>query len=663
MYPRLRQWAMGLGVTILVLWSPGGATRVAGACGDENADSAVLTVIGLEATEPGEAPFDRYDVRAWTTREGLPQNSVTSIVQTRDGYLWLATFGGLARFDGVRFKIFDLANTEAFTSNRLLSLLEDRSGNLWIGTMGNGVVRLRDGVFTSFRGEANAPRGEVWSIAEDRDGAVWFGAHNLVRYTDGRFEAAGPDEWMTRNRQSWSLFVDREQSLWVATSNGLGRFRDGQWRVFRVADGLPANDVRFVNEDPSGRLWAGRINGLCHFDGDRFVESQVDGEEPSWIFAAAVDGRGNYWVGSGKGVFLSRAVSEVGDGTSARILFQRAVERSVAGGVRALLEDREGNIWVGTDGDGLLCIRPAAFKPFTPPSGLIVDSGVRSLVSDGSGGLWIQFNKGKIVHIKDDAWEELPANDDIGPIRSIKCGGDGTLWIRHQKRKMLSKYRDGHFTHLEQELDQIRGFFVDRGGTAWILSRGRLSMIPDGQTKPITVIDGLPHMGGGSVADSRDGTIWIGGHIAGLVGCRDGEFRHYTVADGFPRATVRSIHEGSDGNLWIATYGGGLDSSAGSRVLLRGHGRKRRPSTHRTSTGSGIGGCAARQAGPSGEETAQLIRVGHGQQSQRDSILIVQLPLESPLILSLRSPTTSYEKGWPCRSYTYALPSWRIRRT
>ena len=78
--------------------------------------------------------FDRYDWRAWTTQDGLPQNSITSIVQTRDGYIWLGTFGGLARFDGVRFKIFDISNTDALSTNRILSLLEDSDGNLWIGT-------------------------------------------------------------------------------------------------------------------------------------------------------------------------------------------------------------------------------------------------------------------------------------------------------------------------------------------------------------------------------------------------------------------------------------------------------------------------------------------------------------------------------------------------
>ncbi|MCH8914070.1 MAG: hypothetical protein IIA33_10950 [Planctomycetes bacterium] len=502
--------------------------------------------------------FGKFDYQAWTIKDGLPQNSVTSIVQTRDGYLWLGTFGGLARFDGVRFKIFDISNTEALASNRILSLLEDRSGNLWIGTQGGGVVRLRDGVFTSYRGQENAPSGQVRSIVEDGDGVVWFGAEKLVKYVSGRFESAGPDEWITPVKRVWSLLVDREQSLWVATTGGLGRFRDRKWRVFEMADGLIRNDVRFMHEDGRGLLWVRTGGRLFHLDGDKFVEVLVQGEQPGRIFAAALDGGGNYWVGSDRGLFHVRAVREDGDGSSDRTLFQRAIEQSAAGAVRTLLEDREGNLWVGTDGDGLLRLRAAPFKPFKPPPGMIVSSNVESLAGDGGGGLWIACSPKEIGHLKDDEWSELPADNDIRDIRAISSSSDGTLWIQHHGRTRLSKYRDGQFTHLEQEFDSIASVLVDRQGTVWISSAGGLSTIRDGRIETITVADGLPSMGGaGVLSDSRDGTIWIGADGA-LTRYRNGEFNQYTSEDGLPRGRVRSIHEGSDGNLWIATYGGGM---------------------------------------------------------------------------------------------------------
>ncbi|MCZ6767527.1 MAG: hypothetical protein O7D32_11425, partial [bacterium] len=421
-----------------------------------------------------DLPFDRYDLQSWTTKDGLPSNSVSDIVQTRDGYLWLATFGGLARFDGVRFEIFDLSNTDALPSNRILSLLEDRSGNLWIGTQGGGVVRLRDGVFTSCSGEENAPSGSVWSIIEDREGVIWFGARNLVRYRDGRFESFGPDEWMTRVKQVWSLHVDREQSLWVATDNGLGRFRDGQWRVFRVADGLSQNGVHFLHEDSRGLLWASTATRLNYWDGGKFVEPLAQGEQPGWIFVTTVDSDGNDLVGSGKGLFLQRAVRESGDDSSVRIHFERSIERSVTENVRALLEDREGNLWVGTDGLGLLRLREAAFTSIPVPPGENITVSIQSLADDGAGGLWIQYS-GKIGHLKDDEWKELSVDNDVRAIGGIWSGSHGTLWIKHQMGKRLSKYQDGQYSHLAQEFVHIDSVLVDRQGTVWISWAGGLS--------------------------------------------------------------------------------------------------------------------------------------------------------------------------------------------
>src|SRR5688572_26529927 len=90
----------------------------------------------------------RHDV--WDTRHGLPQSSVDAILQTRDGYLWFGTQEGVARFDGVRFSVYDMGNTRALRHNRVLALCEDRDGSVWIGTEGGGLVRLRQGAFTAY---------------------------------------------------------------------------------------------------------------------------------------------------------------------------------------------------------------------------------------------------------------------------------------------------------------------------------------------------------------------------------------------------------------------------------------------------------------------------------------------------------------------------------
>ena len=171
----------------------------------------------VDASGPNGDGFAR---KAWTIDEGLPQNTITALVQTRDDYLWLGTFGGLARFDGLRFKIFDVANTAELVSNRILSLHEDSQGKLWIGTTDGGVCAYADGVFTRYTEQDGAPGGDIWSIAEDLEGTVWVGGGGLASYRDGEFETRRPVAAV--NVSVTDIFVDGEK-VWFATSHGLPR--------------------------------------------------------------------------------------------------------------------------------------------------------------------------------------------------------------------------------------------------------------------------------------------------------------------------------------------------------------------------------------------------------------------------------------------------------
>lgn len=115
-----------------------------------------------------------YLHRSWTTNQGLPQNTVNAIVQTRDGYLWLGTYGGLVNFDGAKFRIFDTANSPGLKSNRILALLEDRKGRLWIGTQYGGLSLYEAGAFVTFTAKDGLPSDSVLSLVEDRQGDLWI---------------------------------------------------------------------------------------------------------------------------------------------------------------------------------------------------------------------------------------------------------------------------------------------------------------------------------------------------------------------------------------------------------------------------------------------------------------------------------------------------------
>src|SRR5213596_2809565 len=150
--------------------------------------SASLCIAVAFALDPKKA-ITQYVHDAWTGEDGLPQNSILSIAQTRDGYLWLGTWGGLARFDGVRFTVFNRGNTEGLKNNYIYALHEDHDGSLWIGTGGGGLTRFRDGEFTTYSTRDGLSGNDLRSICEDRAGYLWVGTvgGGLNRFRDGRF--------------------------------------------------------------------------------------------------------------------------------------------------------------------------------------------------------------------------------------------------------------------------------------------------------------------------------------------------------------------------------------------------------------------------------------------------------------------------------------------
>ncbi len=134
----------------------------------------LLGVAPALALDPQKA-ITQYVHDTWQIEDGLPQNSVLAIVQTRDGYLWLGTQEGLVRFDGVRFEVFDKTNTKEIQDNDILALHEDREGSLWIGTFGGGLNRFKDGRFTAYTPKEGLSNNRVRSIYEDREGSLWIG--------------------------------------------------------------------------------------------------------------------------------------------------------------------------------------------------------------------------------------------------------------------------------------------------------------------------------------------------------------------------------------------------------------------------------------------------------------------------------------------------------
>ncbi len=165
--------------------------------------------------DPSKA-VTQYTHQVWEGEHGLA-GSVASIVQTHDGYLWIATQAGLARFDGLRFTVFDTGNTPELPNNFVISLAEDTDGSLWIGTLG-GLVRLRDGKFTVPAGGRGLRNPQVWALLPRSRGGLWIGTDcGLLSLNHGALTGTSEDGPLA-NARIRSLFEDGEGNLWVGNA-------------------------------------------------------------------------------------------------------------------------------------------------------------------------------------------------------------------------------------------------------------------------------------------------------------------------------------------------------------------------------------------------------------------------------------------------------------
>jgi diguanylate cyclase (GGDEF)-like protein len=543
--------------------------------------------------DPGLA-ITQYRHDVWNTKHGLPQSSVEAILQTQDGYLWLGTQEGLARFDGTRFTVFDKANTPALRHNRVLALLEDRARNVWIGTEGGGLVRMTDGVFTGYGAAQGLPNDRVRAVAEDAAGTLWVGTDGgLARLQGGRFRtyaareglpgdavralAAAPDGtlWvgtragLARMRNGevdrerpggaaagpvLALWADADGTVWAGTRGGLLRLRKDGVRRFGPREGLPGGPVRALWRDREGSLWVGTEgSGLARLSGERAATFTVrDGLANANVVAIREDREGSVWVGTQ-------------DGGLTRLGAVKFVTYSVREGLAGdivwpVLEDREGNVWVGTSDSGLSRIRGGAVRNYGTRDGLSSNS-IQALAEDRDGALWIGTRGGGLDRLKDGRFTTYTTQDGLpgDSVSALLADRDGSLWvgIRDSDSARLARLQDGVFTvyGTAQGMPEDAVHFIhqDRDGRVWLATNGSgLAVFRDGAFETYTTRDGLPTDIVNTLHEDGDGTLWIGTYGGGLVRLRDGRFTSFTTAEGLYDNAIFHILEDGAGNLWMS---------------------------------------------------------------------------------------------------------------
>ncbi len=508
----------------------------------------LLVFLGLlGAASPPEPPSE-YSRRVWRIQDGLPQSRIQAISQTPDGYLWIGTSGGLVRFDGVRFVIFNRSNTPAFSDDSILALCPAKDGSLWVGTEGGGLLHYGKGSFQAFGADLGLTNGFVRALGEDRHGTLWVGTdRGFFRLETGKFvRLDGRDGVPVLS--VLDIFETRDGRLFVEGPGPLWRLDAGKLRP-----GLPEEPARRVfgqqiSETKDGTLWLGTQAGVS-----RLRENRIDpypGLEKTNSRTLFGDSEGNLWIGTlAQGLIRLRA----GILTS-----YQAPEMLPDNTVEAVLEDKERSLWIGTQ-DGLVRFSRKIASVLAAREGL-ADENVVSTYEDRDGALWVATISGQLYRVTGRTAVPFAVPVEGFRARTVFRDSQGSLWIGSYNRgvvRLSGGKAISYTTANGLRSSSIRSFCEDRQGNVWIATGSGLSRWDGRAMKTYYLEDGLAYGSVRVVMLDRGGDLLVGTD-GGANRMRDGKFVHDAALAQVGNERVWAMLADSNGGLWLGTRSGGL---------------------------------------------------------------------------------------------------------
>jgi signal transduction histidine kinase/ligand-binding sensor domain-containing protein len=513
----------------------------------------------------------QYFFDSWTTDNGLPQNSVNSILQTHDGFLWLATGDGLVRYDGARFTIFNRANTPGMNANRCDQLLETRDGTLWILT-DLGLTSYRDRTFHSYTIQDGLPEKIGNEFESSDDGLILAARDGLYLWRVGQrtllFNATVHPDAIS------FAYQDRAGAIWFAASNGvLNRLENGTVVSYQTTTVLPRrqqNDrVTAALEDSQGRFWFGTTAGLARLDGEKITRYLVQGlPAQAAIVQIFEDQRKSFWISTETGeLYRMTLLGENGlwqDSAHAEIIAYHPGSQAY-NRVQKIYGDREGTIWLGTTFDGLKRINKQLVRIFSKQDGLSVDN-VYPIYQDREGAVWIGSWEGRLNRYANGKFTYY---GDVTLATAIDEDREGGLWVG--KNSGLVRYM-GREAVIKDDIIgidhpyEVTAIYQDVDETMWFGTSEGLIKYRQSVRTHYTTADGLAGDQVKAIIPDGEGGLWLGTY-GGLSRLRNGVFTSYRTSDGLGSNHIRALYRDNDGVLWIGTYDGGLSRFANGRFV------------------------------------------------------------------------------------------------
>ena len=536
---------------------------------------------------------DEFSYRTWRTEDGLPGNRIRALEETRDGYLWVGTPSGLARFDGARFTVFDSSNTPELLDESITVLWPSRDGSLWVGTEGGGLVHYRDGAFISYGAQEGLTNGFVRAVAEDTAGNVWVGTdRGVFQFRNNRFTRLDYGASESPFASVVDIAAGRDGRIWVGTQGGLLTVANGMIVPAYCRGTRAVSRVRRLYESPTGRLFSMDAQGYSELrDGCR-APGQAGRTATVNALREAQDG--GLWIGTlGEGLLKYR---------NGRLETFRRPGTLPDNSISALYEDHDQNLWVGTQ-DGLTLMGRPALRTIGLSSGLADDHitavasahnrldptelliatwsgqyyrlshgrpiplrlpGIdissfrgRTMLTDSKGSLWLGSNGGGVAHVTHGRIEHFDMDHGMrsNSIRQIYEDGRGVFWFatgsgltRWDGKKLDNYYLDEGLSY-----PSVRCIVKNPGGGLLVGTDGGLDLVRNDQFLPVPQFAGLRQEKIWSILADQDGTLWLGTRGGGLIRLRAGQITRFTGREGLLSTSIFEILDDAKGNLWLSS--------------------------------------------------------------------------------------------------------------
>lgn len=478
----------------------------------------------------------------WNADAGLPQNSVRGIVQTPDGYIWVATLNGIARFDGVHFTVFDKSNTKGLTSNRFVAMSAGRNGDFWLVAEDGNVVWFHHGRFKTLGLPEGIHPSSSLSVTSDKNGTAWIDSNGeLYRWNEQKnvFEKQLLGKDGTHFRPLWWVGT----GFWAVEENQLLYLTRGVFKTHPLPQWIVKSQIRRAAVADDGTILIETLNGqhaqlidgiFQHFERQLDIPFTWQGIRDWKLHINNV---------------LNRSLSFPSTDVESMIEFN------------VMLSDTEGNTWVGSEGKGLFRIQKQLITVYSTDQGL-AGASVYPVLKGKSGEMWVGTWPAGLSRIEDGKVHTFTTKDGLpGLVSALAEDRDGKLWVgTHGGLRILDQ---GHFLVPKglppEGIPVVMAIYQTSDGSMLLGTERGMYVLNNMGLKILTIQSGLATNNTRAIVPDHYGNLWIGGY-GGMTKLNNSltPVARWTEQNGLPSNNVRSIYEDTAGNIWVGTYDGGL---------------------------------------------------------------------------------------------------------